>query len=58
MNNGLPLQTGSKSLKPTFRCTFIAPVIKRITPLSSDDVHFDLQMGPMNTFSEMFEEPG
>jgi len=58
INKGMPLQTGSKSLKPTFICTFIASVIKLITPLSSDGVPLVLQMRLMNTFSELFEEPG
>jgi hypothetical protein len=58
INKGLPLQTGSKSLKPTVRCTFIASVIKLITPLSSGGVPLDLQMGSMNTFSELLEESG
>lgn len=58
IKKGLPLQTGSRSLKLTVRCTFIASVIKRITPLSSDGVPLDFQMGPKNTFSELFEEPG
>lgn len=40
----------------TVRCTCIASVIKRITPSSSDGVPLDLQMGPMNAFSELFEE--
>jgi len=58
MNKGLSLKTGSKGLKPTVRCTFRASVIKRISPLSSDGVPLDLQMGPLNTFSELFEEFG
>jgi hypothetical protein len=58
INKGLPLKTERKNLKLTVRCTFIASVIKRITPLSINVVPLDLQMRPMNIFSELFEEPG
>jgi hypothetical protein len=38
INKVLLLQTERKNLKTTFICTFIASIIKRITPLSFDGV--------------------